>query len=399
MASPNDLVNDYMNARISRVPQTPYTQEQSQQAIENEDGGNNNEYQRRKRDYEEEESIPTREEYEANYDNAEREIEYNSQRELDDLAESEPYNDENDYLEPDEFSGAYFAQPDEEEPKTSLGDRIRAKYDSFRASASNAAENVSSSFGAAAGAAAGAASAKYSRFKKGDPIFSVQAPVRRGKTYTRSVSRPGRSISRPYSGGRFGGDEFSLGTTANNLYYPVNEGRQSASPQPTMDMYLPSGGAAYEGEFSNFNARNEFKNSKYAKPEDTYDPFGFGVGGKLSADGFNNMSGEFGDSLLGGVLNSQESSIFGGMSAGGTDPVFGNGAMFNAPRGKAKKEANGFSLDLIIGDSGGMYNTSDPLPRKPKTKRKSASKTAKKATATKRKASTRRQSYNGFVLP
>ena len=78
MASPTDLVKDYINARLSNVPKTPYTQEQSQQAIENEDG-NNDEYSRKKREYEEE-PVPSREEYEANQREAEREMEeYNSQ--------------------------------------------------------------------------------------------------------------------------------------------------------------------------------------------------------------------------------------------------------------------------------------------------------------------------------
>ena len=345
--------------------------------------------------------------YESNQREAEsemnREMEYNSQRELDDIDQSAPDSNNDNYLEDSEFGGNYFSQPDESEQKESLGNRIRAKYDSFKASASDTAENLSSSFGESFGGASAKANATYSRFKRGDPIFSVQQPAKRGKNpYTRSVSRPGRSISRPYSGGRFGGDEFTLGANGANPYYPVvNSGQQSVSPQPTMDMYLPSGGAAYEGEFSNFNARTEFKNSKYANTkEDTYDPFGFGIGGKLSADGFDNMSG-FGDSLLGGVGNSQESSIFGGMSAG-TDTVFGDGAMFNAPRGKAKKESSGFGLDMIIGDSGGMYNTSDPSPRKPTNKRKSARKTAKKvskAKPTKRRPTTRKQTYNGFTLP
>ena len=401
MASPTDLVKDYINARLSNVPKTPYTQEQSQQAIENEDG-NNDEYSRKKREYEEE-PVPSREEYEANQREAEREIEYNSQRELDDLEDdldqSEPYNDDT-HLQDDEFTGNYFSQPDENE-EPSFGDRVRAKYDSFKKSANDTAQSLSSTFGESFGEAAASANSKYSRFKRGDPIFAVQKPAKRGKNpYTR-VSRSGQNISRPYIGGRFGGNELILGTTsANNLYYPVNEGRQAVNNAQTMDMYLPSGANPYEGEFSNFNARNEFKNSKYAKPENDYDPFGFGVGGKLSADGFNNMSGEFGDSLLGGVGNSNESSIFGGMSAG-TDTVFGDGAMFNAPRGKAKKESSGFDLDMIIGDSGGMYNTIDPSPRKT-TKRKSASRTAKKVSkkpATKRKPTTRRQSYSGFALP
>lgn len=385
MANPTDLVTDYINARISPVPKTPYTQEQSERYSAEADDGN--EYSRKKREYEE--PVPTREEYEANY--REAESEYNSQQELDnledDLDQSEPDYDENHLEEEDaEFSGNYFEKPDESE--ASLGDRIRAKYDSFKASASDTAENLSSTFGASFGAAAGAANAKYSRFKRGDPIFSVQSPVRRGKNpYTRSISRPGRSISRPYSGGRFG-DSFSLGTNGNtNPYYPVvNEGRQSLNNAQTMDMYLPSG-AVYEGEFSNFNARNEFANSKYANnKEDTYDPFGFGG---LSGDGFNN-TGSFGSSLMG---FGGDNGIFGGSA--GQDNVFGN---FGG--GKTGK------MD-ILGDSG-MFAIGDlvspPASRKTTTKRKSAStrKTAKKATkkpSTKRKASARKQTYTGFTLP
>lgn len=401
MATPSDLVNDYINSRVS-VPKTPYTQEQSERYSAEADDGNNDEY-RKRREFDEESSIPTREEYEANQREAEREIEYNSQRELDDLEQSEQdYDDDDNHLQDAEFSGNYFEKPDENEEKSSLGlgDRIRAKYDSFRASASDTAESLSSTFGASFGAAAGAASAKYSRFKRGDPILSVQAPVRRGKSPSRYISRPGRSISRPYSGGRFGGaDSFTLGTNAGgyNPYYPVNDGRQSFGSDEPRDLYLPSGTNPYEGEFS---GRNAFKQSEFSDERKRYDPFGFGVDGRLSADGFNNMSGEFGESLLGGVGNSKESSIFGGMSAG-TDTVFGNGAMFNANRTKGKKEVNGFGLDMIIGDSGGMFNTSDTLPRKT-TKRKPANKTTKKATkkpVMKRKASARKQTYTGFTLP
>lgn len=356
-------------------------------------------YERKRRyNAEEEEEDISRETFEKNAREAE---EYNSQRELDDLEESEPYNDEDNHLEDDEFTGNYFEKPDaESEQKESLGNRIRAKYDSFKASASNAAENVSSSFGESFGSAAGVASAKYSRFKKGDPIFSVQAPVRRGKTYTRSVSRPGRSISRPYSGGRFGGDEFSLGTTANNLYYPVpvNDGRrQSFSSDEPGDLYLPTGTNPYTGEFS---GRKAFKREFSDERESYYDPFGYGG---LSGDGFDNTS-PFGSSLM--SFGGDNNGIFGGMSAGGTDTVLGNGAMFNAPRGKSKREANGFGLDLIIGDSGGMYNTSDPSPRKTTTQRKKASKIkpktkkVSKAKPTKRKsASTRKTAYSGFALP
>lgn len=395
MASPTDLVKDYMTARLSRVPQTPYTQEQSERYSAEAEDGNNDEY--RKRREEEEEEDVSRETFEKNAREAEREIEFNSrQRELDDLdddlAESEPY-DEDNHLEDTEFSGAYFEKPDESEQKESLGNRIRAKYDSFRASASDTAESLSSTFGASFGAAAGAASAKYSRFKRGDPIFSVQSPVRRGKNpYTRSISRAGRSISRPYVGGRFN-DSLTLGINAGyNPYYPVNDGRQSFSSDEPRDLYLPSGTNPYEGEFS---GRNAFKQSEFSDERKRYDPFGFGVDGRLSADGFNNMSGEFGDSLLGGVGNRKESSIFGGMSAG-TDTVFGDGAMFNANRAKGKKEMSGFGLDMIIGNNGGMFNTIDPSPRKTTTKRrKSASKIAKKST----KKATKRKQNNGFVLP
>lgn len=387
-------INDYMRGTTAKIPLPPNTQKEAElyNNAQNEEDGNTDEYQRRKRE-EEDDLTPTREEYEANQREAERIIENNSQREMDDLDESEPDNDDNNHLEDAEFSGTYFDKPDDEsEQKESLGDRIRAKYDSFKESASGTAETLSSAFGESFGAAAGAASAKYSRFKRGDPIFAVKAPAKRGKNpYTRSISRPGRSISRPYAGGRFG-DDFTLGINGgNNLYYPVNEGRQSASPQPTMDLYLPSGANPYEGEFS---GRKAFKRSEFGANEN-YDPFGYGG---LSGDGFDNMSG-FGSSLMG---FGSDNGIFGGMSAG-TDTVFGDGAMFNAPRGKSKKESSGFGLDMIIGDSGGMFNTSDPSPRKTTTKRKSAPrKTAKKATkkpAMKRKPTTRKTAYSGFVLP
>ena len=387
MATPTDLVNDYMTARISRVPQTPYTQEQSERYSAEADDGNNDAYLRKKREYEEE-SIPTREEYEKNQQEAEREIEYNSQRELDDLEDdldqSEPDYDEDNHLEDDEFTGNYFAQHDESEQKESLGNRIREKYNSFKASASDTAENLSSSFGESFGAAAGAASAKYSRFKKGDPIFSVQAPVRRGKTYTRSVSRPGRSISRPYSGGRFGGDEFTLGTNGTNPYYPVvNASRQSSSLDEPGDLYLPSGGAVYNGEFS---GRNAFKQSEFSDKRERYDPFGYGG---LSGDGFDNTS-SFGSSLMG---FGGDNGIFGGSA--GHDNVFGN---FGG--GKTGK------MD-ILGDSG-MFAVGDLVSpkasRKTTTKRKSTTrKSAKKATkkpATKSRVSPRKQASSiAFALP
>ncbi len=400
MATPTDLVNDYINARI---PKTPYTQEQSERySAEADDGNNDAAYSRKKQREYDEEPIPTRKEYEQNQIKAEKEIEYNSQQELDDLADdldqSEPdYNDDDNYLEDAEFSGNYFEKPDaESEPKSSLGNKIREKYNSF-------SEKIANSAGSAAGSFVSGFNKKMDSFERGDPLLSTKRPATK-KRSIRYVSRPttrqNKNLSRPYVGGRFD-DSFTLGTNANtNPYYPVNAGRQSFGSDEQRDLYLPSETNPYTGEFSNFNARNEFKNSKYADDEaNNYDPFGFGVGGRLSADGFDNMSG-FGDSLLGGVGNNQQSSIFGGMSAG-TDTVFGDGAMFNAPRGKAKKESSGFGLDMIIGDTGRLYNTSDPSPRKPKTKRKSASKTAKKVSKTKpkRRASPRKQSYNGFVLP
>ena len=385
MATPTDLVKDYINARLSHVPMPKNSQQEGERYNAKNEDGNNDEYSRRKRQ-EEEESIPTREEYEANQREAEREMEremeYNSQRELDDIDQSEPDYDDDNQLEDDEFTGNYFAQPDESEQKESLGNRIRAKYDSFKASASDTATNLSSSFGESFGSAAGAASAKYSRFKRGDPIFAVQSPVRRGKSPSRYISRPGRSISRPYSGGRFGCDDFTLGTNAGyNPYYPVvNEGRQSVNNAQTMDMYLPSGGAAYEGEFS---GRKAFKRSEFSDERERYDPFGYGG---LSGDGFDNTS-PFGSSLMG---FGGDNSIFGGSA--GQNNVFGN---FGGGRtGK---------MD-ILGDSG-MFAVGDlvspPAVRKPKTKRKSASKTTKKATAkkaTKRKVS-RKRTYTGFTLP
>lgn len=345
----------------------------------------------RKRRYEAEKAL-----YESNQQEGD-EIEYNSQQELDDLAESaSDYDDDDNHLENSKFSGNYFEKPDENEEKSSsLGDRIRAKYDSF-------SEKISNSAGSVAGSFVSGFNQKMDSFERGDPLFDTKRPAtkRRSIRYVSRPSRQNKNLSRPYVGGRFGSsDDFTLGTNAGgyNPYYPVNEGRQSASQHPATDVYLPSGASPYEGEFS---GRNAFKQSEFSDERERYDPFGFGMGGRLSADGFDNMSG-FGDSLLGGVGDNQQASIFGGMSAG-TDTVFGDGAMFNAPRGKAKREANGFGLDMIIGNDGGMFNTIDPSPRKTTTKRKPASKRAKKATkktATKRKASARKQSSNGFVLP
>ena len=373
MASPTDIVKDYMNARISRVPQTPYTQEQSQQAIENEDG-NNDEYSRKRREYEEE-SVPTREEYEANQREAEREIEYNSQRELDDLDQSEPDYDEDNHLEDDEFTGTYFAQPDDEsEQKESLGDKIRAKYDIF-------SEKLSNSAGSVAGSFVSGFNQKMDSFERGDPLLNTKRPAK-GRSIRYVSSRPTRqnkNLSRPYVGGRFD-DSFTLGTNANtNPYYPVNEGRQSANNAPTMDMYLPSGTNPYDGEFS---GRKAFKR-EFSDERESYDPFGYGG---LSGDGFDNTS-PFGSSLMG---FGGDNGIFGGSA--GNDNVFGFG-------GKTGK------MD-ILGDSG-MFAVGDlvtpPASRKTATKRRksTSSKPTKKASkkpTTKRK-SARKATIRGFALP
>lgn len=370
-----NLIEDYLKG-TKAVPFPANSQQEGEQYnAENEDG-NNDEYSRKRREFDE--PIPTREEYEANQREAEREIEYNSrQKELDDLEESaSDYDGDQDA----EFSGNYFEKPEESE-KESLGDLIRAKYDSF-------SEKISNSAGSAAGAFVSGFNKKMDSFERGDPLIATKRPAK-GRTI-RYVSRPTRqnkNLSRPYVGGRFN-DSLTLG--ANPYYpYPVNEGRQSFSSEPR-DLYLPSGANnPYEGEFS---GRKAFKR-EFSDEREKYDPFGYGW---LSGDGFDNTGG-FGSSLMG---FGGDNSIFGGMSAGGTDTVFGNGAMFNAPRGKAKKEVNGFGLDMIIGNNGGMFNTIDPSARKTTTKRKSAStrKTTKKP-ATKRKVSTRKQSNNGFTLP
>lgn len=363
-----------MNARISRVPQTPYTQEQSERYSAEADDGNNDEYSRKRREYEEE-SIPTREEYEANQREAEREIEYNSQRELDDLEdESEADSNDDTYLEPDEFSGNYFSQPeDESEPKESLGDRIREKYNSF-------SEKISSSAGSAAGSFISGFNKKMDSFERGDPIFNTKRPATK-KRSIRYVSRTrqNKNLSRPYVGGRF---DDSLTNAGYNPYYPVNAGRQSASPQPTMDMYLPSGGAVYEGEFS---GRKAFKR-EFSDERESYDLFGFG---RLSGDGFANTSG-FGSSLMGFGGND---GLFGGSA--GNDNVLGFG-------GKTGK------MD-ILGNSGmfaiGGDLVNPPASRKTTTKRRksTSSKPTKKATkktATKRRASPRKQASSiAFALP
>lgn len=340
----------------------------------------------------------------AQYEANEREIEYNSQqRELDDLDnESAPYNDEDNHLEDDKFTGNYFSQPeDESEPKETLGNRIREKYNSFKALASDTAENLSSSFGESFGAAAGAASAKYSRFKRGDPIFNIQSSQKRSKNpYMRSVTRSNKNISRPYVGGRFGDMDVKGNLNpceGENCYYPMP---QAQNRNEMNDMYLPSGESDYN---DGFNDKKAFKRSEFGANEN-YDPFGFGVNGRLSGDGFNNMSGKFGNSLLGGMGgNSKESSIFGGMSAG-TDTVFGDGSMFNANRTSKGKKESGGGMDAILGFGGGMFSVaSDAIPTTPQHKKaskiKAKSKKTTKKTATKRRSSTHKQSYNGFVLP
>jgi len=411
MSNPIDLVKQYVSARISSVPKTPYTQEQSNErySAENEKAINEQtesqtqlaieinkdleERYERKRRYNaeeaqyDEEPIPTREQYELNQQNAEREMENNSQRELDDLDESEPA------LEGDKFSGNYFEKPDfVRNKKQKLIDDEKDDYESesdvfveegagynVKEKVYDTVRTIASDFGESFGSATGAVNAKYSKFKRGDPIFSVRQPAKRGKSpYTR-VSRSGQNISRPYIGGRFGGDELILGTAnTNNLYYPVvNEGRKSAS---TQDMYLPSG-AVYEGEFS---GRKAFKR-EFSDERERYDPFGYGG---LSGDGFDNTS-PFGSSLMG---FGGDNGIFGGSA--GHDNVFGN---FGGGR-TGKMDILGDSGMFAIGDL-----VSPPASRKTTTRRRASTrKTTKKvskAKPTKRKPTTRRQSYTGFALP
>ena len=308
----------------------------------------------------------------------ERDIEYNSQRELDDLEDdldqSEPdYNDNDTYLQDDEFGGNYFEKPVENEEKSSLGDRVRAKYDSLSEKISSSAGSFLSGF-----------NQKMDSFERGDPLFNTKRPATK-KRSIRYVSRTrqNKNLSRPYVGGRFNDDSFT--NAGYNPYYPVvNASRQSSSSDEPRDLYLPSGGTnPYTGEFS---GRTAFKQSEFSDERERYDPFGFGG---LSGDGFNNTSG-FGSSLMG---FGGDNGIFGGSA--GHDNVFGN---FGG--GKTGK------MD-ILGNSG-MFAIGDlVIPQASRktttTKRKSTTrKTAKKATkkpATKRKPTTRKQAYKGFALP
>lgn len=324
----SNAIQSYMQGTSAKdIPMPPNSEIQAQKYLEERE----NELKKKKEEEKEREEIPSRAEFEENARQSEQIIEQNTQ--------NDEFEDENQ-LEEEEFSNNYFDKPTEQKEK--LGDQIRNKYNAFSTKVSDNINTTAEIFGSAAGLAAEKVRQDYKRFKRGDPILAVSKAKRQPKS--RYISKPGRNISRPYVGSRFG-DYDPIGFTGEYTSQPqyYQPARQSQARQ-SMDTYLPNGRGMYDGEFSAFSDRTAFRENEIRKSN--YDPFGFGA---LSGNGYD--VAHFGDTLMG----------FGG-----------KGSLFSA---------NG---DHILGDMGRNMQKNQRLVKPKLTTSKSKKTSAKKSKKSKK---------------